>query len=195
MTLTVRTVDDLQVGDVGFASIRGRVGAAILAGQTALDVANLLRGRRAENAGWITHAYLVVEHRGAPAAVEAMPAGARLVPLTGRHRCGPGYAYARLPGLTPWQVRTAAASAVSAVGTPYSFADYAALTALHLGLPHALLRSYVTTSRRMICSQMCDWALCSAGVHLFTDGRLPQDVTPGALFWRAAQLGSITVCG
>lgn len=193
MSLTISAVDDMRVGDLGFASIRGRAGAAILAGQTALDVANLLRGKRAENAGWITHAYLVVEHRGGLAAVEAMPSGARLVPLTGRDRCGPGYAYVRLPDLTPWQHRTIAATAVGAVGAPYSFADYAALAALHLGLPHALLRSYVTSSRRMICSQLVDHALCTAGVHLFRDGRLPQDVTPGALWWRAAQLGDVWI--
>lgn len=193
MSLAVASVADLRVGDVGFASIRGRVGATILAGQTALDVVNLLRGRRVENAGWITHAYLIVEHRDGLAAVEAMPAGARLVPLTGIDRCGPGYAYARLPGLTPWQQRRITETAVSLVGTPYSFADYAALTALHLGLPHALLRRYVTTSRRMICSQLVDHVLCSAGMHLFDDGRLPQDVTPGALWWRAAQLGGVWI--
>jgi hypothetical protein len=192
VSLAVAAVNDLRPGDLGFASIRGRAGAAILAGQTAIDIVNLLRGRRAENAGWITHAYLIVEHRGGLAAVEAMPAGARLVPLHGVDRCGSGFAYARLP-LTGEQILAVTAAAVSAVGTRYSFADYAALAALHAGLPHALLRRYVSGSGRMICSQLCDWALCTAGVHLFDDGRLSQDVTPGALWWRAARLGTVSV--
>ena len=62
--LPVTCVDDLRVGDIGFGSIKGRVGAGVLAGQAAIDVAALLRGRRVENAGWITHAFLIVRAPG-----------------------------------------------------------------------------------------------------------------------------------
>jgi hypothetical protein len=43
----------------------------------------------------------------------------------------------------------------------------------------------------MICSQLVDTILCRAGYHLFADGRLPQDVTPGALFRRAGAYGDV----
>lgn len=78
------------------------------------------------------------------------------------------------------------------VGVPYSFLDYLSLTLLHLGLPRRLTARRVTDSGHMICSQLVDTVLCRAGYHLFDDGRLPQDVTPGALFRRAGTLGEVT---
>jgi hypothetical protein len=35
----------------------------------------------------------------------------------------------------------------------------------------------------MICSQLADYLISSAGFKLFTDGRLHQDVTPGDLVY------------
>ncbi|MFI7608911.1 hypothetical protein ACIBTV_27875 [Micromonospora sp. NPDC049366] len=207
--LSIDSVDDLEVGDLGFASIKGRVGAGVLAGQTAIDAAALLRGRQVENAGWITHAFMVVAvGPGWADVVEAMPSGARLVRLTGTDRVGPGYAYVRLyfdAGPVGWQ-RPAAYAAVEMIGTRYGFAQYAALASLTLTGGNAAdaggwLARYVNRRHestglpvQVICSQLVDEALRIAGVHLFTDGRPPQYVTPGALFWRAAQLGEVGVC-
>jgi hypothetical protein len=213
--LCIASVDDLRVGDLGFASIKGRVGAGVLAGQTAIDLAALLRGRPVENAGWITHAFVVARTRAGNAdIVEAMPSGARQVLVsqhctTGPHasRIGPGFAYVRLPndaGPIGWMSATADA-ALEMVGTPYGFAQYAALAALTLsGGDHAdrtgPLARYVDRRRpdgrpeQAICSQLVDEVLRVAGVHLFDDGRPPQYVTPGALFWRAAQLGEVCIC-
>jgi hypothetical protein len=141
-----------------------------------------------------THAYLVLDDGQC---IEAMPAGARITPLAGR--TGPGYAYARLPLTAEQRANICAARTLR--GTPYSFADYAALSAKHLGVPTPLLRRYISSSKRMICSQLVDYALCAyalddaadpdSGFHLFKDGRLPQDVTPGGLFWQAGALGQI----
>jgi hypothetical protein len=213
--LTVRTVADLQPGDLGFTSIAGRAGAGVLAGQTAIDVAALLRARRAENAGWITHAYIVTttgRHltSGAPWAeiVEAVPAGARRVLLTGADRTGHGYAYVRLggdAGPAGWQTR-AGAAAGRMVGTPYGWGQYAAIAGLTLSGGAAAdacgpLARYVNRRDagtglpvQVICSQLADEALRLAGVALFVDGRPPQYVTPGGLFWRAAHLGDVAVC-
>lgn len=214
--LRIASVDDLKAGDLGFASIKGRVGAGVLAGQAVLDIAALLRGRRVENAGWITHAYLVTEAPGDGTAqiVEAMPAGARHLWIEDggigpcRSRVGPGYAYARLPGdagLSGWQ-DAAAAAALAMVGTGYGFAQYFALAGLALAGGDAansqgLLARWVGRRdpdtgfpRRAICSQLVDEALWTGGVQLFDDGRPAQYVTPGALFWRAAQLGEVYVC-
>lgn len=213
--LCIESVNDLKVGDLGFSSIRGRVGAGVLAGQTAIDVAALLRGRRVDNAGWITHAYFVTAvGNGWAEVVEAMPSGARLAPIadrgTGIHapRTSPGHAYVRLPdnaGPPGWQ-RAAAAAALDMVGTGYGFAQYLALASLTLAGGNAAdargpLARYVNRRDpvtglplQVICSQLDDEALRVAGVHLFTDGRPPQYVTPGALFWRASQLGEVCIC-
>jgi hypothetical protein len=67
------------------------------------------------------------------------------------------------------------------VGTPYSFADYAAIAGVHFGIANGPIRRYVTSSKHMICSQLADQAMSDAGWHVFNDGRLPQDVTPAAL--------------
>jgi hypothetical protein len=214
--LCIASVNDLQVGDLGFSSITGRVGAGVLAGQTAIDIAALLRSRRVENAGWITHAYIVTEapQDGTARIVEAMPSGARAVWIEdggirqNSPRTGPGHAYARLPdsvGPVGWQT-TAAHTAEQMVGTRYGFAQYAALAALTLAGGNAAsargpLARYVNRRNAItglpssaICSQLADEALRIASVHLFEDGRPPQYVTPGALFWRVAQIGDVCIC-
>lgn len=67
-------------------------------------------------------------------------------------------------------------------GTPYSFLDYVALAAVEARLPGAQkLRGYVQESGHLICSALVDAIYRRAGIHLFDDGRLPGDVTPGDL--------------
>lgn len=175
-------IEDRQLllpGDIGFARIGGRVGALVDLGQT------LLRdGCR------FTHAFMVL---GDGMIIEAMPAGARIVTTgTGLYpaRVGPAYAYARLP-LTDTQRAGIREAARAYAGVPYSFADYAALALLHWRIPAPRLRRYITTSRRMICSQLCDQILADVGFQMFDDGRLPQDVTPGALLYRSIRHGSL----
>jgi hypothetical protein len=195
---------DLRPGDIGFASIRGRVGAGVLAGQTAIDLAALLRGRPGTVSGWVTHAFVITAVHDAVELVEAMPAGARRTQLTD-DRLQAGFAYARLP-LGDTQRLAVAEYAQKMVDTPYGFGQYAAITALTLAggptaSPRGPLARWVQRRdpatglpRRAICSQLVDEAYRLAGVQLFDDGRPPAYVTPGALFWRAAQLGEIWVC-
>jgi hypothetical protein len=182
--------DDLRSGDLGFYTIAGRVGGAVSLGQA------LLRDECR-----FTHAYMVIQDGGPSSAqplacVEAMPRGARRAPLEGRF--GPGYGYVRLPlsaeqrvAITPLALDLVASR--GGRGVPYSFMDYVALAMWEYEwtrpLGGAALRRYVTTSERMICSQLVDFMLCEAGFHLFTDGRLPQDVTPGQLWWQAGAVG------
>lgn len=70
------------------------------------------------------------------------------------------------------------------VGTPYSWPDYAAIAAHHLNLLPATdaLKSYVATSKHMICSQVVDQVYEDAGYPLFNDGRWPGYVMPGSLY-------------
>lgn len=93
-------------------------------------------------------------------------------------------------------------------GTGYGFADILAVGALQYGLRPKLIREVVARSDRLICSQLVDKSYLTARLtvqylgegesfsdaldapprryplHLFNDGRLPQDVTPGDLYKR-----------
>lgn len=179
---------DLLPGDVGFSTIPGRVGGIVAFAQAGLDLVDIIRShdswRYAENLCIWTHAYLVLP---GGRLYEAMPKGSRIVSLAGRW--GPNFAYGRVP-LTDEQRGRVDEVARRKEGTPYGWSDYAALAAVELGLPGGRpLRRYVSTNKREICSQAVDAAWCELGFHLFTDQRLPQDVTPGALYWQVARKG------
>lgn len=192
--MELNSVADLKVGDVGFYVIAGRVGGAISLGQGLIDVINLLRGKDVEQS-WFSHAFIVIEtgeDADGPYAdiIEAMPGGAIRVRLRGVDRLIPGYGWARVP-LDLSQREHLAGIAGQYVGVPYSFVDYVSIAALHLGMPRSWLAGRVTSSQHMICSQLVDFLLCRVGFHMFKDGRLSQDVTPGALFHRAGAVGEI----
>ncbi len=172
--LAINGTGDLLPGDIGFHTIAGRVGGWVSIGQA------LLRDEC-----WLTHAFLVLD---GGECIEARPGGAWVAPLAGRF--GPGYGYARLP-LDAGQ-RAGIDGARDLDGTPYSFADYGALAAKRLGVPTPLLRSYITSSGHMICSQLVDHGITKYGrFQVFDDGRLHQDVTPGALFRRSGVIGDV----
>lgn len=178
--LEIGSTSDLQVGDIGFSTIGGRLGAGVALGQAIL-----------RDECWFTHTYIVTWADGVEAhVVEAMPGGAREVTLVGNERCTAGHGWVRLP-LAAAQCRMLAVHAEAFRGIPYSFLDYLSLSLLHLGLPRKLTAGRVTSSGHMICSQLVDQVLTDAGFHLFDDGRLPQDVTPGALFRRAGAIGEV----
>lgn len=68
-------------------------------------------------------------------------------------------------------------------GTPYGWADIAALTLwclLGRRLPGWAQRK-IEDSRTLICSQLVDRVYLDAGIHLFADHRMPGAVTPGDL--------------
>lgn len=111
--------------------------------------------------------------------VQAMPSGAEEITIGQRYWTS-DYTYLR-PVYRTYE-ETVAEAARHYVGTPYSFADYAALAGWHFGVKNGLVRRYVTSSGHQICSQLVDQALSDAGFHVFDDGRLPQDVTPSALY-------------
>lgn len=152
-------------GDIGLTVIGGPLGVMVTLGQW-------LTG----DLSAFTHAFLVLDEGKA---IEGDPGGARIVPLS-KYADRP-VRYSRWFPLTPAQREEIVAVAESLEGTPYSFLDYLALALTHLGLPSKRIREYVRSSNHMICSQLVDYAYCKAGVHLFVDGRLSQDVTPGDL--------------
>ena len=137
------TLADLRPGDIGFGPIKGGAGLLVGLGQAAL-----LEGFRVGRLS-IRHVFVVSSGPGPmlsganapfgpllahgnggmyqemPKAVEAMPSGAREVHIGNRWTSD--YAYVRLPEDYASQAEDAAAIARAMIGTPYSFASYAAL--------------------------------------------------------------------
>ncbi len=136
-----------------------------------------------------------------------MPRGAREVEISDRWT--PEYAYARLPDDYPGQASDAAAIARAMIGTPYSFASYAALAAWRLGWKTPRLEAWINRRKPMemipelyirrpiddgaalmfgrqlpaeaICSVLADQAWALTGKQVMPVGTPHQCVTPGAL--------------
>lgn len=180
------TLDDVQPGDIMFARHVSPMAAdlLILAGQMFLG-----------QPSYPHHVAVVVAGAPDPKIVQAMPSGAEEVDLDSRYFTN-DYEFIRPDyppriGL-PFGVSVAAA-ARRYVGVPYSFADYVALAGARVGIRNGWVRRYVTTSKHMICSQLADQSMSDAGWHVFQDGRLPQDVTPGVLRARMIEMGPALV--
>ena len=157
--------DQRQPGDFAAVRTTGDVGALIRVGE-------FLNG---DGFGDFEHAMVYV---GDGQIVEAEPGGARIRPR--------GIESGDLWSTGLWNLSGATrgkivAAARSYIGTPYGWIDYAALAAHRLHIPAPGLRGFIASSKSMICSQLVDAAYEGAGVHLFSDGRWPGYVTPGAL--------------
>jgi hypothetical protein len=181
-------MSDYKPGSYFLAHITGPVGYGIALGQA-------LAG---SGSRW-THAGLILDTDGT--ILEAEPGGARIANISkydGRPLLvsdGPVQQWLRVqqllavhcgeawdPTLPEQHTRGAVvAEARKLVGVPYSPTDYLALALLHLHLPSKWIRDRVQSSGHMICSALVDRAYMNAGVHLFSDGRLPGDVMPADL--------------
>lgn len=154
-----------QPGDFGLSTIGGFTGWWINLGQALIG-----DGAR------YTHAFIVVDEK---TVIQAMPGGAEIAdlnPYLGK------VVFSNID-LTPAQRADITKAAVERVGTPYSFLDYLSLALLHWGIQPRWLKNYIKNKGHMICSQLVDDCYLEAGVHLFDDGRLSQDVTPGDLLY------------
>jgi len=157
-------------GDIGITTISGWGGKGIQAAQRlmgcpwdakqhAFVITALEPGT--DDVGWI---------------VEAMPDGARHVR---NWHTGASTLYLRCPD----QFRDAvAAAALELVHTPYSWLDYQMIAFHHLHIPAPHLKSYIMSTKHMICSQLADEAALRGGWHLFDDGRWPGYVPPCDLY-------------
>lgn len=163
-----------ETGDIGFCKIKGPLGFLIKLGI-------YLNG---DGTSRFQHVFIVVDPvKGL--SIEAQPGGAKWVAYAKEH---PDAVFVSPAGLTAEQRVRIAGAAIRYRGTPYSFLDYVALAGARMRLPWApWLRRYVKSTKHMICSQMVDQCYLDAGVHLFTDGRWPGDVTPGDMVQRFEQ--------
>ncbi len=157
--------DKALPGDIFLARISGPVGGLVWLGQA-------LNGDLSK---W-THTGLVMPDGKL---FEAQPGGA--VIDSGSRYDGHPVAVLHRPGLSEAQRQMMVAVAQGLKGSGYNWDTYFYLAAYRLHIPGltGLLRGRVAKPTKMICSQAVDWIALQAGDHLFDDGRLPYDVTPG----------------
>ncbi len=174
---------NLKPGDLGFTRITGFTGWWVNLGQA-------LTG----DASRFTHVFVVMDD---DTIIEAMPQGARYAPLDREYKTD--VMYSRLP-LSDEQrqlvVQTARELMARPGGIRYSFFDYLYLALKHWGIPAFMLRKAIQKFGHQICSQLADYLINGGGTYkggkwipnpkgfrLFTDGRMPMDVTPGDLVY------------
>lgn len=126
---------------------------------------------------WANHAGVIIDDQGRT--VEAKPSGACYGNVA-------DYGTDRMLAGTPTTLDpdTRARIAVRAealVGTPYSWLDIVSLALLQYRIRPGFVKRRVERTDRLVCSGLVDLAYHQAGVELFTDGRIPQDVTPADL--------------
>lgn len=216
-------ITDLRPGDIGFGPISGGAGLLVTAGQLLLG-----EGFRVGKLN-IRHVFVITEalHDEGPSAayptgvinmgslVEAEPGGAQENPIM-LERWTSDYAYARLPEDYPGQADDAAAIARAMVGTPYSFASYAALAAWRMGMKTERLEAWINRREpaemligmrrsspgaslgglrvqlpaEAICSVLADQAWSLTGKRIM-EGVAHQCVTPGALAGRLLTMNGV----
>lgn len=151
-------------GDFGLVHVDGFTGKLISTGQ-----------RIVGSGSYFTHAFLVVENGDV---VQAQPGGAERVSLSEALNGRTRVAYSDF-ALTDAQRAEIVSVALSLVGTPYSFVDYAAIGAYRL-TPFHWFEDFVSSDGHLICSQLVEEAYMKAGLLLFPR-RPTGDVAPGDL--------------
>jgi hypothetical protein len=159
--MTFKTTNP-QCGDIYLVHITGAVGAGIELGQKLVG-----------SSSYFTHAGVVGPDGNF--AVAAQPGGAIQTSLA--DGIGSGRVVYSAFDLTVKQRSDIWSAAQSYLGTPYSFADYAAIAALRLCHTDAI-ELFVGATGHMICSQLAAQCYLDAGIKLFPN-RVPGDVAPG----------------
>lgn len=174
-------------GTIGLAKIPGPLGPVI-------SVAQALAG---DPSGW-THVFVVIDD---DRVIQAMPSGAQYASLAFYLQAGRAVFLPGWPLLTHEQIAGVPAVAEQLIGTKYSFLDYLSLAAVGAGIRLPFTRRRVRSSGHMICSQLADELHLRLDSHLFDDGRMSMDVTPGDIHrqWtiqlsdRALELGFLPI--
>jgi hypothetical protein len=156
-----------QPGTIGLSVIEGFGGKLINVGQA-------LHG---DPSGW-THAFVVVDDNRV---LQAMPKGSEYGSLDFYLEPGNAVFLPGWPAIEEWQAVRIPEVAESLLGVPYGFLDYLSLAFYGWGIKLPLTRKRIVGKGQMICSQLVDEFFARLGIPLFSDGRLPMDVTPGDL--------------
>lgn len=163
-------MSELTPGDFYLTRIGGPVGIGITLAQWAIGDLS-----RYSHAGIYLGDY---KEPGIPYVAEAMPGGLQINPLSKYH--GKEFVHSSFV-MTPEQRESILSMAISMEGIPYAYLGY-----LYLGLTsfnHCpdWVKNKVSSSKALFCSQFVDYVYSQNGLHLFDDGRLYLDVTPGDL--------------
>lgn len=151
-------------GDIGLTEIEGLVGWLV-------KLLQYLNGDFEKP----THVYVVLDDE---TVFEAQPGGAVITPLSEYDNRWREYVAV---DLTPEQRMRIVNRARTYVGTGYNWTTYFYLAAYRLHFRPKWLKRRVQNDKRLICSQAADKIYADEGVHLFNDGRMPYDLTPGDL--------------
>lgn len=177
----------LKPGDILLVQIEGFVGKMVW----------LAQAINWDTSRW-THAAVVLDDK---TVFEAQPGGSRITPLSKYaerpgavvsyyqkpHTAGPvahGYALQPLANVMRPDIRAAIvrdARAMHAKGYEYAWSTYSYLALVRLGIRPDWVKRRVQNPDVGICSQAADLLLADNTIHLFADGRMPYDVTPGDL--------------
>lgn len=177
---------DLNPGDLILLQIQGWVGKLVW----------LMQAINRDLSKW-THVAVVLDDG---TVFEAQPGGAVITPLSeyemrpGRkvthyqaRDFGPGWRHFKyelrpLAGvITAQNRRDIVRYARDHVGTGYAWSTYGYLALYRFGIRPLWIKRMIQNEDRIICSQAGDLFYDLADVHLFNDGRMPYDVTPGDL--------------
>lgn len=168
---------DMLALNPAVASSPGRIGLTHIHG----DVGKMVEFGQYLNGNGFTaweHAFMDL---GDGTLIEAEPGGARIRALT-EYDPRDVYWCDRIYGTVSYSQKIAAGFYGKTLeGTPYSFLDYYALATHRLHIPAPGLRSYLASSKHMICSQLVTHAYKLAGVDLFPY-LWTGYVTPGMLY-------------
>lgn len=177
---------DLNPGDILLLKIQGWVGVAVW----------LMQAINRDLSKW-THVAVVLDDG---TLFEAQPGGAVITPLS-EYEMRPGrkvthyqsrtygdkrnhFKYELQPlasVLTDHNRRQIIRYAREHVGVGYAWSTYGYLALYRFGVRPLWLKRRIQDEQNVICSQAADLFYDLADVHLFHDGRMPYDVTPGDL--------------
>jgi cell wall-associated NlpC family hydrolase len=144
-------------------------------------MAQVLTGEPSE----YSHAGIVLDNR---LYIEARPGGAALEPLDKLwSRRALAFSQNDLTDDERWRIVEIARTFID---TPYSWLHFAVLAGKTIHVNTSRLEQRVLNHGGMICSALVDEIYTRAGVHLFSDGRAPGDVSPGSL----AHVGRLYHC-
>lgn len=176
---------DLRPGDIILLQIKGFTGFMV----------RVMQWFNRDTSKW-THAGMVLDD---DTLFEAQPGGAVITPLA-EYADRPGvrvafyqkpvnlagkaiaYKHAPLDDVIKDSRRAnMVTQARSMVKLGYNWTTYFYLAAYRLGIRSRWLKWRVQNSDKVICSQAVDLIYDDNTIHLFADGRMPYDVTPGDL--------------
>jgi hypothetical protein len=185
-SMAIEVISDvraLRAGDIGFGPIPGVGGWAARAGMMIL-----------QDDTRYPHTFVVAGAALGLDIIEAMPGGAYYA-MNVTDRWTSDFCYIRPDYVDQDQANGVVYRAMEMIGFPYGWMNYPYLSAKRLGIKASLIDNYVSAHtldgypKRPICSQLVDAALTMADFHTFDDGRLPQDVTPGDMFYGLLKCG------